>query len=262
MVRPLVSMCNHHPIDVDMICVFFLFFFKGTCWAFKTFSMGIWTMVVSLVNNLIVFVDCQGLKNFFFIFGLIHLFTPHIATHTHYTRTQVLYFFTKGTKRKYQWLTIVHNFLLMLESVYILVMHSREIFLFVRDNGLGYWGLYCDPHHLLDGDSDLRFYQSLFYLSKYHELFDTVIVVLRGRSPSMLQLFHHTIMLLVTYYNRWPYLLPAMWLSVWLNLLVHVYMYGYFALRAAGFELSWARRYITSCQIAQFWVILVHALPW
>ncbi len=52
-------------------------------------------------------------------------------------------------------------------------------------------GLYCDPHHLLDGETDLRFYQSLFYLGKFHELFDTVILVMRGKSPSFLQVSGH-----------------------------------------------------------------------
>ncbi len=163
-------------------------------------------------------------------------------------------------RSKYVWLTFVHNALVAIESLWMLIMFGNQVIRYVSTNG--YWALYCDPNHLLDGESDFRFYQSLFYLNKYHELFDTVILVLRGNSPSFLALFHHTIMLFVTYYNRWPYLAPVGWLSVILNLAVHVVMYGYFALHAIGYTLDFVRIWITRVQIAQFWVILLHALPW
>lgn len=187
---------------------------------------------------------------------------PWVAIVTYLVMVKVLLIFTRGTTRKYTLLTVVHNALVALESLYMFWTLMREVFRYVTTNGLGYWGLYCDPHHLLDSDSDLRFYQSLFYLGKFHELFDTVVLVLRGRSPSALQLFHHTVMLLVTYYNRWPFLVPAMWLSVALNEVVHVFMYSYFALQALGIQIEWVRRWITSGQIIQFWIILLHALPW
>jgi hypothetical protein len=163
-------------------------------------------------------------------------------------------------KRKYTLLTFVHNALVAVESGYMLWLFGKEVVKYVWANG--YWALYCDPQHLLDGESDFRFYQSLFYLNKYHELFDTVILVLRGNRPSFLALFHHTIMMFVTYYNRWPYLAPVGWLSVILNLAVHVVMYGYFALHAIGYTVNFVRIWITRVQIAQFWLILLHALPW
>lgn len=62
--------------------------------------------------------------------------------------------------------------------------------------------------------------------------------------------------------QRWPYLVPAMWLSVALNLVIHIFMYSYFAVQALGIQLEWARKWITSGQIIQFWIILLHALPW
>jgi len=165
-------------------------------------------------------------------------------------------------KYKYPWLTFVHNAVVAFESGYILWMFGKELVKYWATNGLGYWGLYCDPHHNLAAESNFRFYQSLFYLNKYHELFDTVILILRGNKPSFLALFHHTIMLGVTYYNRWPHLAPVGWLSVVLNLAVHVFMYSYFALHAIGITLSSVRIWITRVQIIQFWIILIHALPW
>lgn len=77
-------------------------------------------------------------------------------------------------------LTFTHNLVVALESGWILWLFMREVVLYLRTNGLGYWGLYCDPQHNLAIESDFRFYQSLFYLNKYHELFDTVILILRG----------------------------------------------------------------------------------
>ena len=163
-------------------------------------------------------------------------------------------------KRKYTWLTFVHNALVAVESGWILYMFCNQVNVYVSKHG--YFNLYCDPNHILAVESDFRFYQSLFYLNKYHELFDTIILILRGNRPSFLALFHHTIMLFVTYYNRWPHLCPVGWLSTVLNLVVHVFMYGYFALHALGITLSFLRIWITRAQIIQFWAILIHALPW
>jgi len=169
---------------------------------------------------------------------------------------------SERAKRKWAGLTFVHNLIIFLETAWILYLFGGAMLRYVTQNGLGYWGLYCDPNHNLDAESDFRFFESLFYLNKYHELFDTVILVLRGKSPSFLALFHHTVMLLVTYYNRWPYLAPAMWLSVVLNLVVHVFMYAYFTLTSLGIRLAFVRIWLTRIQILQFWIILFHALPW
>jgi hypothetical protein len=49
---------------------------------------------------------------------------------------------------------------------------------------------YCD----LDGSfwfSGLGYWAWLFYLSKYYEVIDTLILLLKGRKPSFLQSYHH-----------------------------------------------------------------------
>lgn len=172
-------------------------------------------------------------------------------------------FLVPKAQRTNRWVFVsfLHNGIVALESLYMFVMFTKQLYIYLGAGG-GYWQLYCDPSHRLDADGDYRFYASLFYLSKWHELFDTVLLVARGRPASTLQLFHHTVMLLVTYYNRWPYIVSGMWLSVYLNLIIHIAMYSYFALAAIGIRLESVRIYMTRCQILQFWIILLHAAPW
>lgn len=101
----------------------------------------------------------------------------------------------------------------------------------------------------------------LFYLSKYWELFDTLLLVLAGKPLSVLHVFHHAAVLPVFWMlldidatNQW---LPAL-----LNTGVHVPMYYHFfaeslapsgALARALPSLRRFRRAITRAQIAQFY---------
>jgi hypothetical protein len=53
---------------------------------------------------------------------------------------KLLLIVTRGTTRKYQILTIIHNSSVALESLYMLVMLTREVVKYIATNGSGYWG--------------------------------------------------------------------------------------------------------------------------
>ena len=106
----------------------------------------------------------------------------------------------------------------------------------------------------------------VFHYTKYQECFDTVLVVLRRSPVTFLALFHHSVMIHVTF---WIYLaqeergaeVTNTWLPIILNSSVHVIMYAYFAYRSLGYKLeektlNFVREGITRMQISQFLIIL------
>lgn len=89
----------------------------------------------------------------------------------------------------------------------------------------------------------MRFVADVFYWSKFIELIDTVILVLRQRELSFLHVFHHCTTAALCYTSR----LGAIQFGVWTNALVHTLMYAHFAR-----PINFIRRYLTTLQIVQF----------
>lgn len=50
---------------------------------------------------------------------------------------------------------------------------------------------FCDKSHSY-WNTALGLYGYYFYLSKYYEIFDTIIILLKGRRSSLLQTYHHS----------------------------------------------------------------------
>ncbi|NXJ90683.1 ELOV6 protein, partial [Corythaixoides concolor] len=80
----------------------------------------------------------------------------------------------------------------------------------------------------------------LFALSKLLELGDTVFIVLRKKKLIFLHWYHHAATLVLSWYAYKEMTAGSGWLPV-LNYSIHAVMYFYYALRAAGFQVS---RYI------------------
>jgi len=98
-----------------------------------------------------------------------------------------------------------------------------------------------------------------YYLSKFYELLDTVILVLKKKNLIFLHVYHHAIML----YISWIWIAanyPIGWWGVTTNTLVHVFMYYYYFVATMGVN-PWWKKYITSGQIVQFVVGLLMACP-
>lgn len=80
------------------------------------------------------------------------------------------------------------------------------------------------------------FWTYLFVLSKVPELVDTVFVVLRRQKLIFLHWYHHTTVLIFTWYCYADETSVARW-YVYMNYSVHAMMYSYYAIRAAGIRL-------------------------
>jgi fatty acid elongase 3 len=103
--------------------------------------------------------------------------------------------------------------------------------------GIMYWSLY------------------MYYLSKFPELIDTVILVLKKKRVIFLHWYHHSIVILLT----WTWMdgkLSFGIFGLFLNTLVHVFMYWYYFAACLGWNV-WYKKYITTGQIVQFCTLFV-----
>ena len=69
----------------------------------------------------------------------------------------------------------------------------------------------------------LAFYGWLFYLSKFYEIVDTLIIIAKGRKSSLLQTYHHAGAML----SMWAgirYMSPPIWMFVLVNSGIHAIM--------------------------------------
>lgn len=90
----------------------------------------------------------------------------------------------------------------------------------------------------------------MYYLSKYYELLDTALIVLKKKPLILLHYYHHAIVLPLTYFWMIENLAFAA-TGLFLNTLVHVFMYYYYAVANMGYS-PWWKRHLTSFQIVQF----------
>ena len=91
----------------------------------------------------------------------------------------------------------------------------------------------------------------LFYLSKYYEYADTYLIYLQNKTPIFLQRYHH-IGAVIVWHFCYVYKVDCIWMATWVNSLVHIVMYSYYAMSILkiGFIRKY-KRYITGMQIAQ-----------
>ncbi|KAG0151096.1 hypothetical protein CROQUDRAFT_713070 [Cronartium quercuum f. sp. fusiforme G11] len=110
---------------------------------------------------------------------------------------------------------------------------------------------FCDSSMQL-WDHHLGFYSYWFYLSKFWEILDSLILIGKGRQASLLQEYHHAGAIL-TVWSGARYESPAAWLFVVFNSLVHTIMYTYYAISVLHLPFpNFLKRALTKIQITQF----------
>ncbi|XP_072517159.1 elongation of very long chain fatty acids protein 1b [Salminus brasiliensis] len=154
---------------------------------------------------------------------------------------------------------IVYNFSLVFLSSFI-------VYEFLMSGWLTGYTWRCDPVDYSDSPQGLRMVRVawLFLFSKFIELMDTVFFVLRKKHSQItfLHIFHHSFM-------PWTW-----WWGVsfapggmgsfhaMVNSVVHVIMYFYYGLSAAGPRFQkylWWKKYMTAIQLTQFVLVSLHA---
>uniref|UniRef100_A0AAV2L2I7 Elongation of very long chain fatty acids protein 1 n=1 Tax=Knipowitschia caucasica TaxID=637954 RepID=A0AAV2L2I7_KNICA len=157
---------------------------------------------------------------------------------------------------------IVYNFVLVALSIYI-------VYEFLMSGWATTFTWRCDPIDTSDSPQALRMVSVawLFWFSKIIELMDTVFFVLRKKQGQItfLHIFHHSFMPWTWWWGV-GYAPGGMGsFHAMVNSSVHVVMYFYYGLAAAGPRFQkflWWKKYMTAIQLTQFVLISLHATQW
>ncbi|KAK3264660.1 hypothetical protein CYMTET_26613 [Cymbomonas tetramitiformis] len=96
----------------------------------------------------------------------------------------------------------------------------------------------------------LYFWSYVYYLSKFYELIDTAVLILRGKGLNFLHVFHHASVILMAY--LWLECAQSLQtIALMTNTFIHVIMYSYYFLCSIGVQPPW-KKLVTQSQIIQF----------
>lgn len=150
--------------------------------------------------------------------------------------------------------SICHNISLAIISLIIAVGIIEEIVRISVDSFS--WSDFCAKTYCLPRGKKLTgplyFWSYIFHCSKFYELIDSVIIILRKKHTGLTELhvFHHSIMtfsVLELFYGHMTF----SWFAALLNSVIHVIMYSYYTLVLCGKRFK-HREIITILQLIQF----------
>ena len=154
-------------------------------------------------------------------------------------------------------LAVFHNYFLATLSLLMFVGTCYEYGVLLYTEGFRAGN--CHAHGAAESGR-LFWWSYIYFLSKYLELLDTVIIVLRRAQLTFLHVYHHSLVLLMSY--LWlQYQLRFHFVGVIFNSFVHIFMYQFFAACLTGRQLWW-KKHLTGLQIVQFISSFVLALPY
>ncbi|KAG0048742.1 hypothetical protein BGZ83_006345 [Gryganskiella cystojenkinii] len=151
----------------------------------------------------------------------------------------------------------VHNLLLCIYSAITFANMFPAMVKNIRTHSL--FDAYCDTDNSL-WNSALGYWGYLFYLSKFYEVIDTIIIILKGRRSSLLQTYHHA-GAMITMWSGIKYQAVPIWIFVVFNSFIHTIMYAYYAATSIGLHPP-GKKYLTSMQITQFLVGMTIAVSY
>lgn len=156
-----------------------------------------------------------------------------------------------------KFISIVWNLFLFVLSVGMFLGMVEAVVSFLYQKG--FYEMVCMPNgELYYG---IPFFSVwLFALSKYIELFDTVILILRKKNVSFLHWYHHTTVLVYTWFSM-VILTPPGAIFGLVNTAVHTVMYFYYFSHEAGLKPKWGK-FVTIIQLVQMVVGIVTSSLW
>lgn len=103
-----------------------------------------------------------------------------------------------------------------------------------------------------EGHHNLEVFGYWFYVSKFYEVIDTIIILLKGRPSSLLQSYHHAGAMMCMWAGI-RFQSPPIWIFVVFNSFIHSLMYFYFSLSCVHIRVPTIfKRMLTTLQITQF----------
>ena len=155
----------------------------------------------------------------------------------------------------------VYNLYQVILNVWTVVEMIREVYTnpwYSVMHGFLPWGNRPQPGY---AGYRITFLVWVHYNNKFVELLDTLWMVLKKKNKQItfLHCYHH--MLLIWVWWHCCSLEPGgeAWFGACINSLIHVYMYGYYTLSLLKMPVNWMKIYMTSCQMLQFLICLIHA---
>jgi len=145
------------------------------------------------------------------------------------------------------------NLMLCIGSVFIVIGVALPYYRLIRQYGL--FEIFCDKEGVTyQGKTGILFWAYLFALSKYVELFDTLWLILKRRPVIFLHWYHHTTVLLFTWFAEY-YRLSEGYVFIIVNAFVHTLMYLYYAATSMKYKVPEAISIsITVIQITQMFI--------
>jgi hypothetical protein len=161
--------------------------------------------------------------------------------------------------------SLIQNFLMTIYSAYAFWGTFLVVYRNWKANGFDPWIPFCDPKGKMDVGMDWWLYS--FYLSKFFEFTDTVLLILRakpvfppGNSQYFLHVFHHLVTASIVWIT-WRVPFSVGWIGPLSNGFVHTFMYAYYFLTELGMNRKYGGILITPIQLIQFILALLGSLP-
>ncbi|KAJ3130296.1 hypothetical protein HK098_004343 [Nowakowskiella sp. JEL0407] len=156
-----------------------------------------------------------------------------------------------------KYVTAAHNMFLCFWS---LAMCAYGCFaLYQRSQELGIAEAFCTSDKSTF-KGPLSYVLYTYYLSKYWELLDTVILVLKKKPVIFLHWYHHSIVIIMFWFTLQSGLVFSIQGMIF-NTLIHVFMYYYYFLASLGLSV-WFKKYLTTGQIIQFMTSFIMSVPY
>ena len=152
--------------------------------------------------------------------------------------------------KRIEWFLPYHNIILSGGSLIMLLGVAVCVYYRSLEENSFVW-LLCESESTRPKGA-LWFWSYVYYLSKYYELLDTFMQLMRGKYPPhyLLHAWHHGAVIIMSWV--WIHHAASMqFIGIMFNTLVHVIMYYYYYLKTQKIEPKW-KRYVTKLQIVQF----------
>jgi len=140
-----------------------------------------------------------------------------------------------------------HNGLLAAFSLIVFVGQVYETFMYSQR--VGWYPVFCAQEGSR-AKGPLYFWVYIFYLSKYYEFLDTVLLVLKKKPLDFLHCYHHAIVPTGCWLGWTGWYMPLITACIF-NSSVHTVMYYYYCLATLGIRVWW-KKFVTVFQIVQF----------
>ncbi|CDU23762.1 related to SUR4-elongase, involved in fatty acid and sphingolipid biosynthesis [Sporisorium scitamineum] len=151
---------------------------------------------------------------------------------------------------------LLHNIFLAVYSGWTFFHAATRIFSYLAGGILagGFAGLtnaYCTVPIADASYAGLGIFVWLFYVSKYYEIIDSIILILKGKPVSNLQSYRHAGAILCMW-AAYRYSAAAVFIFLLFNSLVHTLMYTYYSMSALKLPFTGGlKRSMTTIQITQ-----------